>query len=269
MPRRRFNRSVFAIFASCAVLAAAPAKAVDGVVLITQARALAGLMPGDAPGFPVTITQPGSYRLAGNLLVPADKEGIVVNPPYVSIDLNGFEMDGGGVATIGVRGTDTGLEIRNGTIHGFKSAGISCERQTHTLCELLTVEDMRIADNAWKGVAAGNWARIVDSTILRNGYQFRRAGLACGDFCRIEGSTISHNGGEGVVCNYSCHVEGSIVSSNGTGGSFSGIEGACRNRPGEHHRRERGLWYLRHPSCGLRQQHDHRQRRRSGDRRAH
>ncbi|NWG73776.1 MAG: hypothetical protein HXY24_04090 [Rubrivivax sp.] len=45
-----------------------PAHAVDGEILITQAKALAGnVTPGDAPGFPVTISQPGKYKLAGHL----------------------------------------------------------------------------------------------------------------------------------------------------------------------------------------------------------
>ena len=44
------------------------ALAVDGVTLIDQNKALAGsVTPGDTPGFPVTISQPGSYRLSGNL----------------------------------------------------------------------------------------------------------------------------------------------------------------------------------------------------------
>jgi len=45
--------------------------AVDGVILIDQNHALSGnITPGDAPGFPVTISQPGSYRLSGDLLIP-------------------------------------------------------------------------------------------------------------------------------------------------------------------------------------------------------
>ncbi|HZO54059.1 MAG TPA: hypothetical protein VFB63_15200, partial [Bryobacteraceae bacterium] len=37
--------------------------AVDGVVLIDQKLARAGnVSPGDTPGFPVTISQPGSYN---------------------------------------------------------------------------------------------------------------------------------------------------------------------------------------------------------------
>ncbi len=32
--------------------------------------------PGDTPGFPVTISLPASYRLAGNLTLPAGADGI-------------------------------------------------------------------------------------------------------------------------------------------------------------------------------------------------
>ena len=40
--------------------------AVDGVVLIDQNHALAGsVTPGDAPGFPVTISQPGKLSPDG------------------------------------------------------------------------------------------------------------------------------------------------------------------------------------------------------------
>ena len=82
-----------------ALLAAAPlAWAVDGVVLVTQARALAGgVTPGDAPGFPVEINLPGSYRLAGNLQVSSPDVSVIrVNANNVTIDLNGFTLFGPG-----------------------------------------------------------------------------------------------------------------------------------------------------------------------------
>src|SRR5438128_5729077 len=68
--------------------------AVDGVVLIDQNRALAGSVTfGDAPGFPVTLSQPGSYRLSGNLTVPdANTTAIEVTANNVTIDLNGFSI---------------------------------------------------------------------------------------------------------------------------------------------------------------------------------
>src|SRR5262249_48726920 len=64
-------------------------------VLINQADALAGnVTPGDAPGFPVTISQPGSYRLSSNLDVPSHGLGIDIQADDVSIDLNGFRIRG-------------------------------------------------------------------------------------------------------------------------------------------------------------------------------
>src|SRR5947199_6672479 len=70
--------------------------AVDGVVLIDQNRALAGgVTPGDAPGFPVTISLAGSYRLSGNLTVPnANTTAISITSDNVTIDLNGFSIIG-------------------------------------------------------------------------------------------------------------------------------------------------------------------------------
>jgi hypothetical protein len=54
-------------------------------VLIDQNRALAGnVTPGDNPGFPVTLSLPGSYRLSGNLTAPA-----------LDNDINLFTFDAG------------------------------------------------------------------------------------------------------------------------------------------------------------------------------
>ncbi len=59
----RTNR-LFCFLLGTMILAVSPAGAVDGVVLIDQNRALAGnVTPGDTPGFPVTISLSGSYRL--------------------------------------------------------------------------------------------------------------------------------------------------------------------------------------------------------------
>ncbi len=116
--------------ATAVAIAIAPlaAHAVDGVVLLDQAKALAGnVTPGDAPGFPITITQPGSYRLDGNLTVPFGGTGIVVMSANVTIDLNGFTISGtaptqtSGGQAIRYGGTPPalGLTVRNGIITNF------------------------------------------------------------------------------------------------------------------------------------------------------
>ena len=131
-------------------LVATPASAVtvaNGVVLFNQADALAGnVTPGDAPGFPVTLSATGSYRLAGNLLPTAGNDGIEVTGPEVTIDMFGFRLAGSGAALNGVVGKSRALTVRNGTIRGFTENGIV------TSAEFLTVEDMRIVDNVDAGV---------------------------------------------------------------------------------------------------------------------
>ena len=75
------------------VCLAAPASA--AVILITQAKANAGnVTPGDAPGFPVTLSLPGAYRLDTNLTVPANKTGLSVTSHNVDIDMAGFRLYG-------------------------------------------------------------------------------------------------------------------------------------------------------------------------------
>src|SRR5262245_44146183 len=69
-------------------LAPFSALAVDGVVLINQATVTA------AGGFPHTISQPGSYKLSGNLAVPAGVNGIYISASNVTLDLNGFTISG-------------------------------------------------------------------------------------------------------------------------------------------------------------------------------
>jgi hypothetical protein len=71
------------------------------VVLIDQKHALAGgVTPGDAPGFPVTISQPGSYRLSGNPTVPdLNTTAIHITADRVTLDLNGFSISGPAACT--------------------------------------------------------------------------------------------------------------------------------------------------------------------------
>src|SRR5579864_3177056 len=83
-------------FAWAVALTSLPAFAVDGVVLINQANALAGnVTPGDTPGFPVTISQSGSYKLSSNLVIAdPNANGIQITADNVTIDLNGFSIIG-------------------------------------------------------------------------------------------------------------------------------------------------------------------------------
>src|SRR5262245_4147186 len=82
------------IVIATALIAMVPslAIAVDGTTLIDQNRAIAGnVTPGDAPGFPVTISRAGSYKLSGNLDAPG-LNAVEITADRVTLDLNGFTI---------------------------------------------------------------------------------------------------------------------------------------------------------------------------------
>ena len=97
----RPTQQALAIVAAMALgLLPQTSAAVDGVVEINQTSALfGGITPSDLPGFPVTLDQPGSYRLTGNLdlsgePIPGNVNAVEIKADDVSLDLNGFSITG-------------------------------------------------------------------------------------------------------------------------------------------------------------------------------
>jgi hypothetical protein len=154
---------------------------VDGVILIDQNRALAGnVTPGDAPGFPVTISQPGSYRLSTNLLVPSGLNGISITSSKVTIDLNGFSIMTPDVTTFppffyGIRFeapiTPSFIIIRNGTIDGF-TVPISLFGTNNNIpfrCSNCTLMDLNTrVPVGTASLDLGQYSRVVNVTASRS-----------------------------------------------------------------------------------------------------
>lgn len=162
-------RSLLAAALAAFALAPLATLAVDGVILIDQNKALAGnVTPGDAPGFPVTLTRPGSYRLSGNLTLPAAADGIAVTSDGVSLDLNGFSIIGaGGAATRGITDEDvtrSQISVRNGRIAGFP-ASIRLQ-----LSNRIVIEDL-FADPGPVGlsIVVGGFSRLHRNVAGSNG----------------------------------------------------------------------------------------------------
>lgn len=209
--RSRIVLSLYALFIAGSV---ATVFAVDGVVLIDQTRALAGnVTPGDAPGFPVTITQPGSYRLSGNLNVPADAFGIVIQSDHVTIDLNGFRIagEGGGLGIATLNNFNVGLPlsgiaVRNGTITHFVTAVLLVSSPDRGAAE---VQQIRAIDNSTNGIIVGGPAIITGNIAVGNAL-----GISAGPNATISGNTSSRNSQEGffVVC--PATVVGNAATSN-------------------------------------------------------
>jgi hypothetical protein len=215
----------FACFAALAAfLLPAAVFGVDGVILIDQNKALAGnVTPGDTPGFPVTISQPGSYRLDSNLTVPdVNTTAIVIAADNVTIDLNGFAILGNNVcAFVSINGSisfscipgggvghSTGngimtainqahsnITIRNGTIQGMGAYGVDLVGRS------LLVEQMHVTSNGDDGILADN-AVVKDNIVQSNGgYGIN---LTSGIVSR---NWTSANGGAGIAI-----LEGTVVS---------------------------------------------------------
>jgi hypothetical protein len=151
---------------------------------INQNLALAGnVTPGDTPGFPVTLSQPGSYKLTSNLFVPSGVSGVVITAPDVTLDLNGFSIVGAVTCTqntttlvvtctgqsapydgYGVL-TTFGSIIKNGTVKGFERAGV------YAAGGGVVVERLHVTQSYDDGLVQGDDAaglRIIDSRFTLN-----------------------------------------------------------------------------------------------------
>lgn len=235
------------IMQACALAAISGSLyAADGVVLIDQNQAMQGnVTPGDDPGFPVTISQPGSYRLTGNLtLADANTTAILITADHVTIDLGGFSIIGpvvctanatkcargagigiqaGDIGTLGRRGT----RVLNGSISGMGLDGIQITGDASS------VEKINADNNGGNGIwlTGGN---VVDSVASVNG----SSGIVA---TSVRGSTAFQNRGDGIRVTEL--ATGNIASANGLNGisafnsvisnntaNFNvqfGIEGGC------------------------------------------
>ena len=194
------NSLFAALIAALASASGSPAIAADGEILITHAKALAGnITPGDAPGYPITLSKTGSYRLGGNLIPGAGKTGIEITGDFVTLDFGGFTLNGRNIVEDGIfGGSAKGARIENGSITNFKGYGV------------FSVGHMWIIENM---VVTGS-----KNGVLLNA----RMG-------RVLHSTVSNNLDDGLTCTISCLVEGNIVSQNGRSGLTVKIGAARRN----------------------------------------
>ena len=193
------------------------------VITITQAKANAGgVTPGDAPGFPVTLSLPGAYQFDTNLTVPANRNGILVTSHYVDIDMNGFLLLGANAAgtKVAFHGVVSGYgdgHIHDGIIAAFKGDGIVLVAAPNS--NAWVVEDMQIVSNDGFGIHANtsHYLRVSNNVILVNG----KSGVLCAEYCHVEGNTIADNGDSGVTL-VSGTVLGNSIFSNVLAGIFDG-----------------------------------------------
>lgn len=193
------------------VTPAVSSVASDGVVEINQACAVGdGCLPGDLPGFPVTIAGPGSYRLTGNLNCAPNTSGITISGDDVTVDLNGFGIQSSSPSPVagGIVGTGSRISVHNGTIIDFYT-GIALTGP-NALVERLRIKQPSLGDT----ILVGSSCRVINSAVS-GGYN---GSVVTGDLCVIEGNTIT-GGGDGPA----------LVTGNGAlirGNTVTGIDGA-------------------------------------------
>ena len=185
-------------------------QAADGVIEINQAIVEAN------GGFPYVISEPGSYKLTGNLSVDGgEADGILVQTEVgVTIDLNGFEIDGGESTGIGVssrRLDDSGplpfgnVEVRNGTVRRF-AIGVSVQSGA--------VLGIRAFSNTDAGIL-GFRSRVANCVARDNG----GAGI---QGMIVADSEATGNQGIGIVGSESPVVAGNVAANNVGDSDFFG-----------------------------------------------
>ncbi len=109
--------------------------------------------PGDASASFV-IAQPGSYYLTGNLQADAAKDAIHISTDNVTLDLNGFTIDGatatGPSTAISITDDYMGITIANGNIANWLDVGIHGEDATE-----LEFHDLRFSDLGGEAILIG------------------------------------------------------------------------------------------------------------------
>lgn len=126
--------------------------------------------PGDANSL-YKITQPGSYYLTGNITGVAGKHGIEIASGEVTLDLNGFTLQGiaGMGAFDGINASVAslrGIKIRNGNVRDWGGEGIDLFTATALFC---TVEGIYARSNASHGIYMDDGSTVIDCAANLNG----------------------------------------------------------------------------------------------------
>lgn len=206
-----------------------------------------GCFTGDSGGFPVTITEPGSYRLSGNLDVSSlsDTDVIQVQASNVTLDLNGFAIigpvtctdtpvtsctpsSGNGIGVL-VDGLLSNIFLGNGSIRGMWSRGIDCR----SACN---IGNIKAFENRINGIEADSGdSAVMESVSSRNGGMgidvigIARnclasgngfVGIFAGQGSTVVDSTAERNGTRGIQASRST-IQGNTAIFNGSEGIFA------------------------------------------------
>lgn len=178
------------LVAVLAIAFAGPAAAVDGVLEINQTAALqGGITAADTPGFPVTLSEPGHYRLTGPLVTGPNTDAVVILGAGVFLDLNGFAIScvglldracsqagGGSARGIHAAGT-TGLRIANGSVRDQPGGGILLAGAQGFQIDGVQSHDNRFFGLRVEGSSVGRISRVIANRNSSWGIEIENADL--------------------------------------------------------------------------------------------
>ncbi len=147
---------------------------------------------------PYTITQSGSYVLTSNLTGVSGQPGIQVSADNVTIDLNGFTLQGvsgSGAGIVSSTSPQHNVAILNGMIVNWAGHGIDLTNSSQSRIERVTVKG-----NGGHGILGGGQNGIIRGCIARGNVD---RGIVV--------PNVSGNGSVGLV-------EGCVAAANGNGG---------------------------------------------------
>ena len=178
------------------------------------------------------INQSGSYYLTGNFTASSSKNGIEVAANHVTIDLNGYTLNGAGVGRHGifapVGGNVTDLEVRNGVVTGWGAGGTGDIQVVNA--SRVRVIDVRVHDGtASTGLAAGSDSLMRNCVVIG---LTASTGIQVGNGSTVVDCTASSNTGafstsEGILAGTKCLILHCVANANATSnGSPTSTSGA-------------------------------------------
>lgn len=192
------------------------------------------------------IGNPGAYYLTTNLTgaSAANPYGIWIASDNVTIDLNGFTIQGASGSAIGVYlyGSHTNIIIRNGIITGWGNSGVDWNHVNSP--QNVVLEHLNVSANGQNGIVTasayfvsncsvhnntgtgivvlGNGSQIIGNTLAGNNAanSASSAGIIVeGLNNRIEGNHVTGSGaaGYGIAFNYSGYTNNVIIKNSVAG----------------------------------------------------
>ncbi|MDD3604621.1 MAG: right-handed parallel beta-helix repeat-containing protein, partial [Kiritimatiellae bacterium] len=170
---------------------------------------------------PMTISAPGSYYLTAPLSITSAVRGINIESDDVTIDLNGFSLNGtNGTTAIYVKSTIfSNIVIRNGSIEGWMSYGID-----GNAADNLMVRDVQVRKTGDAGIRLGMNSIVANCQVMDS-----VGGIEGYIGCAVRNCQVMNIFGNGIDLNNGALVENSQAANCTMNGIYVGNDSLVKN----------------------------------------